>query len=445
MVCMAVSSKRYLLQGALWFAAYLALVIAPLLVLLLGKVPAGTSRLWDFAIGLGFAALSLMGAMFILTARFRLATAAAGIDIIYYFHRLVAVGALGLALAHPALLLVKEPLLLAYLSPGAPWHMIAGMGALLAMLALVASSLARKRLRLHYDFWRRLHVVLAVLAVSLAIAHVVGVDYYIHSPARHVLWTTLAMLWLLLLVRVRLVRPALMLRRPWRIVDVVPEAGDAWSVRVAPEGHAGLRFTPGQFVWLTAGSSPFAMHEHPFSIASSAGQHGSLTFLIKALGDFTASVGDWRPGQRVYLDGPFGAFSPDRHAAPGYVFIAGGIGIAPMLGMLRTLADRNDARPLVLFYAYRTREVLSAFDTIEALKSRLNLEVVYILSEPPPGWAGESGQLSADILQRHLPAESAGYEYFLCGPTAMTRLAERLLAERGVALRQRHTEIFNLV
>ena len=49
---------------------------------------------------------------------------------------------------------------------------------------------------------------------------------------------------------------------------------------------------------------------------------------IKAAGDFTRTVPDVTPGTRVYLDsGPHGVFSMDRRQAPGYVFIAGGVGV----------------------------------------------------------------------------------------------------------------------
>lgn len=438
--------RHSVLHGSLWIGGYLFLVVIPLLfVLLYGDVPPGTSHWWDFSIALGFCALSVMGSMFLLTARFRWTAAAFGIDIVYYFHRWMALIVFGLVLAHPLILIAVEPLILEYLKPGAPWAMSAGVVAWLALILLIVLSVGRKQLRLHYDGWRRLHTGLAVLAVGLAIVHVLGVNYYVGDPGKRTLWMILAASWLLLWLYVRIVRPAWLLRRPYRVTDVTAERGDAWTLTVQADGHEGLRFLPGQFAWLTLGHSPFALREHPFSISSSAERPGQLGFTIKRLGDFTATIQNVVPGQKIYLDGPFGAFSIDRHEAPGYVFIAGGIGIAPILGMLRTLADRNDRRPLWLFYAYRNLERLTGHEELEALKARLQLRVVYILSEPPRQWPGESGCVTREILGRHLPTARAGFDYFLCGPTAMTAVVEKYLSSLGVPMTHVHTELFELV
>jgi predicted ferric reductase len=443
--CAAVKHS-YAIRGVLWAGFYILLVILPLGVLLLGKVPPGTAFGWDFAVALGFSALAIMFTMFFLTARFRRITRAFGIDIIYYFHRWIALVAFVLLLAHPIILVGMEPLLLEYLKPDAPWHMLAGNVALLAVILLVITSVWRKALCLHYDMWRFLHAVFAVLAVGLAMVHIAGVNYYVESPWKRELWQLLTASVVLVLLHVRIVRPLLIMRRGYRVVDVSTERGDACTLTVAPDGHAGLAFMPGQFVWLNIWHLPHAMREHPFSIASSALQPQRMQFTIKRLGDFTSTINEVEPGQRVYLDGPFGAFSIDRHPdAPGYVFVAGGIGIAPILSMLRTLADRGDQRPLWLFYAYRSLERLTACEELQTLQSRLRLTMVTVLNEPPPGWTGESGLITREILQHHLPGNHAALEYFLCGPTPMTASIERSLDAIGVPLRRVHTELFDMV
>jgi predicted ferric reductase len=438
--------RHYVIRGVLWTGLYLLLVLLPLGVLLLGKVPPGTKFGWDFAVALGFSALAIMFTMFLLTARFKWTTRAFGIDIIYYFHRWIALVAFVLLLAHPLVLIGMEPLLLEYLKPDAPWHMVAGNVALLAVILLVLTSVWRKPLHLHYDVWRFLHAVFAVTAVGLAMVHIAGVNYYVEAPWKRELWLVLAVSVILILLYVRIVRPLLIMRHRYRVTDISAERGNTWTLTVAPDGHSGLAFMPGQFVWMNLWHSPLAMREHPFSIASSALEPQRLQFTIKRLGDFTSQINTVEPGQHLYLDGPFGAFSIDRYPdAPGYVFVAGGIGVAPILSMLRTLADRGDRRPLWLFYAYRSLEQLTAREELQALQARLHLKCIIVLNEPPPDWTGESGFITREILQRHLPANHVVLEYFLCGPTPMTASVEHSLDAIGVPLRRVHTELFDMV
>jgi predicted ferric reductase len=390
----------------------------------------------------------MMAAQSVLTARIRGNAIPFGIDVVFYFHRYAALVATGLVLAHPIVLLLDNPALTFFLNPvEAPWHMTAGLVSIVALLGLMVASIWRQPLRIPYEGWRITHALLAVAALLTAFLHVVGVGYHVATPWMRVLWGAYAIAWLGVLLHVRLIRPALLRRRPYRVTAVETERGDAWTVAVTPDGHPGFRFLPGQFAWLTVRASPFAMQEHPFSIASSPAEAPArLAFTIKALGDFTATIGDVQVGETVYVDGPYGAFGIDRSLdAPGYVFVAGGIGIAPMLCMLRALADRGDRRPLLLVYAYRRWERLTGLEAIEALRDRLDLRVVWVLAEPPAPWEGERGIVTAALLDRHLPPARDTLDYFVCGPEAMIQAVERALASLHVPRHHVHSELFNLV
>ncbi len=436
---------NYVQRGFFWIFIYLCLVLSPLFVLLLAPGPSGSGLWWDFAMAIGFAGTSMMGVMFVLTARFRHVTAPFGIDLIYYFHRWIATIAFLFIIAHPAILIVLEPGLLDDLNPAViSQHMLAGALSILALIALMATSLWRQQLRIHYDAWRLWHALLAVIALGLAIVHIEGVGNYVSSPWKQILWATISVCCLALLFYVRLVKPLIELRHPYQVERVIQERGNAWTLELRPKGHRGFPFMPGQFAWLTLGNSPFSLKEHPFSISSSALQPWTVQFTIKELGDFTRRIKEVSPGQIAYLDGPYGAFSIDRHPSSDYVFIAGGIGIAPIMGMLRTLADRSHDRPLVLFYAYNTWEDLTFQEELETLKTRLSLKIVYVLANPPHGWQGETGFITDELLARHLPPAFTRYEYYLCGPTVMTGLVEKALRKKGVALHQIHSELFNL-
>ena len=72
-----------------------------------------------------------------------------------------------------------------------------------------------------------------------------------------------------------------------------------WSLTIAPDGHAGLTYPAGQFVWLRLNCSAFSVREHPFSIASAPSDWKALRFLIKEVGDFTRQIGALPIGARA--------------------------------------------------------------------------------------------------------------------------------------------------
>jgi len=430
-----------------WTAAFLLLAALPLLILLIttSTKPAGQGWAWDFALALGFAVITLMLLMFVLTSRFRRLAAPFGIDLVYYFHRQIAIGLSLLALVHVALLLTLEPVLINWLLPTAPAHMLAGTLALVSLLLLVAVSVLRRRVRLRYEAWRRTHLMLAIIAVLAGSFHILGVHHYSDSPLIESLALVALPVWLILILRVRLFKPWWLSRHHWHVVSVTPERGGAVTIDLKPESHTGLRFVPGQFAWLTVNQSPYAMAEHPFSIASSANQNGSLGFTIKALGDFTTEIQKIKPGTTVYVDGAYGTFSMDTVDADALFFVAGGIGIVPIMSMLRTLADRNDRRPLTLVYAAKDLDNMTYYEELQSLTTRLDLRFMPVPTRAPENWQGASGYVDHALLKQCLPDRAHRVHYFLCGPPPMLRATESALHQCGVHYRQVHSELFNLV
>ena len=430
-----------------WLTGYLALVLAPLLTLLIGPVPPASGFWWDFSMALGFAGMALLGLQFLLTARFRRASAPFGIDIIYYFHRFLAVIGFTLIVTHLLILWIDYPAALGTSNPMvAPGYMTAGRAALVLFAVIIATSLWRKRLRLEYDHWRLGHAVLATSAFLLAMVHIEGVGYYINAPIKRILWTTFTLFWVLLIIYVRLIKPARLRKTPYRVTDVRPERGRVWTLVLKPDGHRGLRFMSGQFAWLTLGDSPFHLKEHPFSFASSAEQGAFLEFTIKEFGDFTNSIKDRKPGEIAYLDGPYGVFSAERYPqSPGFVFIAGGVGIAPIMRMLRTLADRHDQRPMLLIYGNQDWERVIFREELATLQKRLSLRVVHVLTDPPTDWEGARGFINQELLSKNLPDKYGEIEYFICGPTPMKKAAERALHNLQISVNRIHSELFDLV
>lgn len=441
-------AKR-IFQGIFWISVYLLVTLAPLFILLAGPRPAGREFWRDFSVGIAYSGFAMVGLQFILTARFKVIKAPYGSDIVYFFHRQISLVSFALIAAHPLILFIFDPQHLRLLNlVTAPWAARFGVVAVISLGALISLSVWRKKLRIEYDRWRIWHGILATAAMALAMAHIELRGYYLNTLWKQLFWGFYGILWIGVLAWVRVIKPFILLRKAYLVEKVIPERGNAWTVMLRPENHKGLRFQPGQFAWITAWDSPFRDHEHPFSFSGSASESNLLSFTIKELGDFTASIKNLSSGQRVYVDGPYGAFSVDRHPhAREFIFIAGGIGITPIMSMLRTLADRGDPRPLTLIFANKTLETATFLEEIEKLPLRLNLKVVHVLESPPDGWKGEKGFVNADILERYLPKERVpnGFEIFICGPGPMMDAVEKALVRLGVPMGDFHSERFDLV
>jgi ferredoxin-NADP reductase len=135
----------------------------------------------------------------------------------------------------------------------------------------------------------------------------------------------------------------------------------------------------------------------------------------------------------------------DEDEGPGFGFVAGGVGIAGLISMLRTMADRRDVRPALLFYANRDWDGVAFREELERLKDRLDLTLVHVLERPPEGWTGETGYVTAAVLARHLPPGHRRFQYYICGPAPMMDAAEAALLRLGVPPERVHTERFDMV
>ncbi len=441
------TDREWLVRGAAGIAVYFLLAMAPVLLMLVGHGRPPRTMLREFSVAIAFAGLSVMGLQLLLAARFKALKAPYGIDAVYHFHREVSLVALGLVALHPVLLVIDDPATLElFRFFSAPVRARFALLSLAATVLVVVLSYFRGRLRLDYETWRRSHGALAVVLLAAAVVHVELVGYYVSTPAKRVLWLLYPTVWVLVLGWTRIARPYLMLRRPWRVAQVREERGRAWTLRLEPSHAAPFSFDPGQFVWLHLRHSPFAMAEHPFSISSSAQDSSAIEVTVKELGDFTARIGDVTLGELAYVDGPYGQFSVDRHRARAYGFIVGGVGITPVMSMLRTMAARRDTRPLVLLYAASSLEEMTFREEIETLAAGvLNLDFVAVPARPEPGWTGASGFVTQELIERTFGPGRTEFEYFVCGPEPMMRAVSVALGASGVHASQIRYELFGLV
>ncbi len=129
---------------------------------------------------------------------------------------------------------------------------------------------------------------------------------------------------------------------------------------------------------------------------------------------------------------------------PGIALIAGGVGVAPLLGILRQLHLEGDQRPTTLLYGNRIAEQIVYQDELATLQSDHGTNVVHVLSEPPSIWTGNVGRIDAKLIEEVFSgAEIKQWLFILCGPSAMMETAEDALISMGVPAYQILSERFS--
>jgi propane monooxygenase reductase subunit len=196
---------------------------------------------------------------------------------------------------------------------------------------------------------------------------------------------------------------------------------------------AGLKFFPGQYV-------DFAVPGHEdtrsFSMANTSTVDGQLEFVIKIYPDglFSRFLDtEVAVGDRLDVTGPFGVFTLRDAPNAELVFVGGGAGMAPILSLLRSMAERGIERKATFYYGARGRRDLCFEKELLALTETLpDFRYVPALSEPADGddWDGEVG-LITDVLRRR-ETDLAGADAYVCGPPPMVEAALELLPALGV-------------
>ena len=195
-----------------------------------------------------------------------------------------------------------------------------------------------------------------------------------------------------------------------------------------------IKFFPGQYIDIRV---PGTDATRSFSMANTSSRDtGQLEFVIKIYPDGLFShFLDTRVavGDRLELTGPFGVFTLREGHDAKLIFVGGGAGMAPILSLLRSMAERGIQRSATFYYGARRRRDLCFEEELRALERSLpGFRYVPALSEPAgeDAWDGEVG-LITDVVKEH-EDDLKGAHAYVCGPPPMVEAAIPMLARLGV-------------
>nr|WTB36415.1 ferric reductase-like transmembrane domain-containing protein [Streptomyces sp. NBC_00830] len=304
---------------------------------------------------------------------------------------------------------------------------------LLLGVAGVSARAARRRMR--YETWYYLHLA-TYLAVALGFGHQLanGADF-VSQPSARAAWYGLYLGTAALLGWYRLAVPFLADRRHrLQVAEIRPEGPGTVSVYLTGRHLEKIKAEPGQFFRLQFLAPGLRWAANPYSLSTPAHPQ-YLRFTVKDLGGHSAAVARLRPGTRVRAEGPYGAFTAARRRSRKVLLLAAGVGITP----LRALFETMPAAPgdLTLVYRASRPEDLIFRAELEAIADARGARLHFLVG--PRREVGEP--LNAYTLN-HLVPDLARHDVFLCGPEAMTATAVSALRAAGVSRRRIHHESF---
>jgi predicted ferric reductase len=410
----------------------LALLLPPLVVL--GDSPPHSFAVLACAF-IGIAALMMLSAQFLTSGRFEALAAPLGIDAMMGFHRLAGRAVIAAILGHVMFSvwfaaggdLGEVPSALVRLLSSE--HMATGVISLVLVLALVVLAARRDQIGLRYEWWRLSHGIGALVLLLLATHHAWTNRIVLDSAAAAVAGIGI-ILALASFGVIYGVRAWYALNSPWTVEKVTPLGRSLHEVTLSTRPSPRFNFQAGQFVWVTFGRR-HPITDHPFSIASSPAELPKLRFIIKENGDFTDKIGTIAEGTPAYVDGPHGNFVADS-SAEAIVLIAGGVGIAPIISIARSLADESYEGSVALMIATREEPEQLFAAEVERLSGKLDIRSILVVERPSSSWRGEHGRIDVAKLKgltNGIPLSRA--EILICGPLPMMAATSLHLMKMG--------------
>lgn len=302
-----------------------------------------------------------------------------------------------------------------------------------------------------YQFFKITHNIMAIGIIAMMI-HVLLVNFSTMGSSSVMIYYIIIWLvgftsWLY----PKIIKPILRLRKPYIVKDIIQENKDIMTINLTPKNKGKVfDYKSGQYLHIGFLRKGVLFEMHPFTISSSPLSSNEISITVKDLGDYTRKLKSLKVGSRAYLEAPFGDFSYQnlKNKEEPLIFLAGGIGITPMMSMLRNIYLSGSQRKIHLIWANKSsQDILPSykeeFDRI--LKEKSNIKIDYILSRDPD-FDGYKGRLDDEKLKRILSPELFhNGQFFICGSNAFTNALKKSLSRLQVRSNRIHFERFSFL
>jgi ferredoxin-NADP reductase len=230
-----------------------------------------------------------------------------------------------------------------------------------------------------------------------------------------------------------------------RVAEIQAASLSAKIFRLVSEGSYLPPFQAGQYINLTVDVGQVRT-SRPYSISSPPNQVGYYEIAVRRAADGFVSnflLDELQVGDSLESTSPAGNFyyNPLVHGQD-LVFLAGGSGITPFMSMIRETTDRGLERKIHLLYgSQRPEDIIYSKELKELTERNGNFKMDIVISDPPPGYRGLTGFLTADLIRKQA-GNVSGKTFYLCGPEAMYSFCLKELEALKVPRAKIRTEVF---
>jgi len=363
---------------------------------------------------------------------------------LYRMHRSIGYTIGLLIVLHPVLITLPEDRLMIPFETRY-WPEWVGATLLLAILSQIALGRWRSVLIKNYKTWLQLHRFVGFTILALLMTHVLYVSetfQYEGLPRNAALIAALFAFFLWITIRGQRMWVK---KKPFVVSETKPVGKNAYAIDIKPVTPNSFTYLPGQFAFFSFVSDKLSTEWHPFTLTSAPTRTDNLQIVVHRCGDWTNRINRVQKDDRIYVHGPFGRFSyvfepMDREV----IMIAGGIGITPMLSMLRTMADNEDKRRITLLWSNKTIHHLFYQDELSAVSKKLASFTWTPIFTEHREQTGEFGRLTEEKLKTLLAKRLRNAVVFLCGPPEMIRQVRSHLITLGFSAQSIKEELFGL-
>ncbi|HLE48722.1 MAG TPA: ferric reductase-like transmembrane domain-containing protein [Patescibacteria group bacterium] len=420
---------------------YPLLLIIP--VILVFSVDTVNPTYYKFAKSYGIAAITLGLFQLVLSSRNKILDRLFGYPNVLILHSLNAKIVLLFAIAHPTMIFFsyindfKFDLRQIIESITFPYWL--GVIALTGLLVTVFGAMYSGKLKLKYEFWKKLHrFIYLILIIVLVHAFLLGSDFLHRNVVFYYVLGFIILAVLSFLDRYFHIFGKKIYE--YTVTEVKKQNNEVFSYILHPANNSkALKYNPGQFVFTHFYDSHVPKEEHHFTI-SGYSEDGEVMLTVKKVGDYTKILPDITKGSNVKLEGPYGNLSVVRYGPP-YVFIAAGIGITPSFSNLLYLEEKNALKNAFLILSNKIYKDIVFKDDLSRLKKKGLKTAFFLTQEKRLNYI--NSRIDARLLKKILKGKK-GATYFVTGGQEFVLEIEKQLIEIGIKRYKINKEIFSL-